>query len=216
MHNNIQLRGLEGIREIALPPLACFTLTPFPRSTPTLCLSRLRFQPFPCITRAIRPAQISGSLLRRAAISLSRRRGTREKERRRGANVAETAINRGVKRRRRMVLGVVGTGRSWKRNEHTLETHDLLVFIRMLYFLGSNRSLYRGGKYISSALINDIYIQMDKKKKREESVFGSFARTRSANHSCRFRSFSPSLSSSQVATSRPLRRTSSSRNIFCT
>lgn len=64
-----------------------------------------------------------------------------------------------------MVLGVVGTGRSWKRNEHTLETHDLLVFIRMLYFLGSNRSLYRGGKYISSALINDIYIQMDKKKK---------------------------------------------------
>lgn len=115
-----------------------------------------------------------------------------------------------------MVLGVVGTGRSWKRNEHTLETHDLLVFIRMLYFLGSNRSLYRGGKYISSALINDIYIQMDKKKKREENVFGSVARTRSANHSCRFRSFSPSFSSSQVATSRPLRKTSSSRNIFCT
>lgn len=74
-----------------------------------------------------------------------------------------------------MVLGVVGTGRSWKRNEHTLETHDLLVFIRMLYFLGSNRSLYRGGKYISSALINDIYIQMDKKK-NERKVCSALSR----------------------------------------
>lgn len=59
---------------------------------------------------------------------------------------------------------VLGRTRSLHgRNEDTVETHSVIVFIRMLYFLGSNRSPYRGGKYINSALINDIYIQMDKK-----------------------------------------------------
>lgn len=74
----------------------------------------------------------------------------------------EGPINRGIKDDG-VWYSVVHARSLHGRNEDTVETHSVIVFIRMLYFLGSNRSPYRGGKYINSALINDIYIQMDKK-----------------------------------------------------